>query len=141
VGALVRRRGTSAVSRIVTQPIGAMMLLDLYSHRTHNFAQIPAEPTRAMPQASTKERRLNIRCDEQTRALLDRAAGHARVTLSEFVLSRAVQAAEQVVRERESISLPEADFTAFLTALDAPAEPSPALLRAARRHAADVESA
>jgi uncharacterized protein (DUF1778 family) len=94
-----------------------------------------------MRQATIKERRLNIRCDEQTRALLERAAGHARVTLSEFVLSRAVQAAEEVVREHESIILPEADFNAFLAALDAPAEPTPALLRAARRHAASIESA
>jgi len=88
----------------------------------------------------TKGRRLKIRCDEQTRALLDRAAGYARVTLSEFVLSRAVEAAEQVVREHESITWQQAEFTAFLTALDMPAaEPSPALLKAAERHAAGVD--
>ncbi len=92
-----------------------------------------------MNQAVTKERRLNIRCSEQTRALLDRAAGYARTTLSEFVLSRAVEAAEQVVRERESITLQQADFTAFLTALDKPTEPSSALLKAAERHAAGVD--
>lgn len=93
-----------------------------------------------MSQAVTKERRLNIRCDEETRALLDRAAGYARVTLSEFVLSRAVQAAEEMVREREAISLSEEDFRSFLAALDAPTEPSGALLRAAERHAAGIDS-
>jgi len=87
----------------------------------------------------TKGRRLKIRCDEQTQALLDRAAGYARVTLSEFVLSRAVEAAEHVVRERKSITLQQADFTAFLAALDKPTEPSPALLKAAERHAAGVD--
>ena len=88
----------------------------------------------------TKERRRNIRYDEQTRALLVRAADHARATLSELALSRAVEAAEQVVQEHESITLQQAAFTAFLTALDTPAaEPSPALLKAAERHASRVD--
>jgi len=88
----------------------------------------------------TKGRRLKIRCDEQTRALLVRAADHARVTLSELVSSRAVEAAEQVVQEHESITLQQAAFTAFLTALDTPAaEPSPALLKAAERNASGVD--
>ena len=88
----------------------------------------------------TKERRLKIRCSEQTRALLGRAAGYARVTLSELALSRAVEDAEQVVQEHKSITLQQAAFTAFLTALDTPAaEPSPALLKAAERHASRVD--
>jgi len=88
----------------------------------------------------TKERRRNFRYDEQTRALLVRAVDHARLTLCELVLSRAVEAAEQVVQEHESITLQQAEFTAFLTALDTPAaEPSPALLKAAERHAAGVD--
>jgi uncharacterized protein (DUF1778 family) len=92
-----------------------------------------------MPLATTKEARLNIRCDERTRALLDRAAGYTHVTLSEFVLSRAVRAAEAVVQANESMRLSQEDFRAFLDALDAPAEPSPALLRAAERHSTGIE--
>ena len=88
----------------------------------------------------TKGRRRNIRYDEQTRALLVRGADHSRVTLSELARSRAVEAAEQVVQEHESITLQQAAFTAFLTALDTPAaEPSPALLKAAERHASRVD--
>jgi uncharacterized protein (DUF1778 family) len=92
-----------------------------------------------MSQAATKDSRLNIRCDERTRQLLDRAAGYARVSLSEFVLSRAVEAAERIVQEQQSITLKADDFQAFLAALDAPGEPSPALRRAFERHAEQVD--
>lgn len=53
-----------------------------------------------MNQTATKASRINIRCDERTRRLLDRAAGYANVNLSEFVLTEAVAAAERIVRER-----------------------------------------
>ena len=92
-----------------------------------------------MSQAATKDSRLNIRCDERTRQLLDRAAGYARVSLSEFVLSRAVEAAERIVQEQQSITLKADDFQAFLAALDAPGEPSLALRRAFERHAEQVD--
>jgi uncharacterized protein (DUF1778 family) len=92
-----------------------------------------------MTHAPAKDNRLNIRCDERTRRLLDRAAGYSRVSLSEFVLSKAVEAAERVVQEQESITLRTDDFQAFLAALDAPGEPSPALRRAFERHAELVE--
>lgn len=91
-----------------------------------------------MSQAATKDSRLNIRCDERTRLLLDQAAGYAHVSLSEFVLSRSVAAAEQVVREQQSITLDAEDFQAFLEALDSPGEPNGALRRAFDRHAEQV---
>jgi len=92
----------------------------------------------AMSHTATKDSRLNIRCDERTRQLLDRAAGYAHLNLSEFVLTQAVAAAERVVQDQESITLKAEDFQAFLTALDAPAEPNAALRRAFKRHADQV---
>lgn len=92
-----------------------------------------------MSHIATKDSRLHIRCNERTRQLLDRAAGYAQVNLSEFVLTQAVAAAERVVREQESITLKAEDFQAFLTALDAPAEPNAALQRACARHADQVD--
>lgn len=89
-------------------------------------------------QTLSKTNRLHIRCDDRTRQLLDRAAGYAHVNLSEFVLSRAVAAAEQIVQEQESITLAAEDFDAFLAALDTPAQPNPALQRAFERHAEQV---
>ncbi len=88
-----------------------------------------------MPTSTLKETRLNIRCDLRSRKLLDRAATYSHVSVSEFVLSHALASAEQVVRENEAITLKPEDFQTFLAALDAPAEPNPALQRAFQRHA------
>lgn len=91
-----------------------------------------------MAATTTKESRLNIRCDQRARELLDRAATYAHVSVSEFVLSHALASAEQVVHAHESLTLQPEDFQAFLAALDAPAEPNAALGRAFERHAALV---
>ncbi len=88
--------------------------------------------------ATLKDSRLNIRCTPNVRRLLDKAAGYACVSVSEFVLSHAVESAEAVVQAHEAITLSEHDFQAFLTALDAPPKPSPAMERALQRHAAQV---
>ncbi|MBK9161019.1 MAG: DUF1778 domain-containing protein [Nitrosomonadales bacterium] len=91
-----------------------------------------------METTTLKESRLNIRCDNRTRQLLDKAAGYAHVSISEFVLSHALASAEQVVQEHESITLKPMDFEAFLAALDAPAKPNAALKRALKRRANQV---
>lgn len=88
-----------------------------------------------MTSATIKESRLNIRCDQRARQLLDKAAGYTHVSLSEFVLSHALASAEQVVQTHESITLTLKDFQGFLKALDTPAKPNAALKRAFRRHA------
>ena len=83
-----------------------------------------------MKTSTTKESRLNIRCDNRTRQLLDKAANYAHVSISEFVLTHALASAERVVQEHESITLKPRDFETFLTALEGPAKPSLALKRA-----------
>ena len=87
---------------------------------------------------ATKDRRLHIRCDEQTRQVLDKAAGYTRTNLSTFVLNQALAAAERILSEQASITLRNEDFQAFLQALDTPAEPNAALVRAFERHAEQV---
>ncbi len=91
-----------------------------------------------MGTATTKENRLHIRCDDSARQLLGKAATYARVSISEFVLSHALASAEQVVQAHESITLKPKDFQAFLSALDRPAKPNPALKRAFKRHSANT---
>lgn len=91
-----------------------------------------------MSTATTKESRLNIRCDHRARELLDRAATYAHVSVSEFVLSHALSSAEQLIREHEAITLQPKDFQAFLAALDAPAEANAELQQAYARHAEQV---
>jgi uncharacterized protein (DUF1778 family) len=85
-----------------------------------------------------KKSRLNIRCRGHARELLDKAATYARVSVSEFALSRALVSAEEVIRAHEAITLRPEDFLAFLDALDGPHQPNPALERAFERHANQV---
>jgi len=91
-----------------------------------------------METTTIKESRLNIRCDNHTRQLLDKAASYAHVSISEFVLSHALASAERVVHEHESITLKPKDFEAFLAALDTPVKPGASLKRAFKRHADQV---
>ncbi len=91
-----------------------------------------------METTTLKENRLNIRCDNHARQLLDKAASYVHVSISEFVLSNALASAERVVQEYESITLKPKDFEAFLAALDAPAKPNAALKRASKRHTNQV---
>jgi len=86
-----------------------------------------------------KDTRLHIRCDQEVRNLLDKAAAYAHMSVSEFVLRNAVEQAQTVVQSHESIMLSQRDFAAFLDALDNPASASPALQRAFKRHAEHVE--
>jgi uncharacterized protein (DUF1778 family) len=91
-----------------------------------------------MENTSTKEKRLNIRCDEHARELLDKAAAYAHVSVSEFVLSHALAAARKVVQENERITLKPEDFHAFLAALDKPVKANPVLKKAMKRHSTQV---
>ena len=91
-----------------------------------------------MENTAIKESRLNIRCDSHTRQMLDKAAGYAHVSISEFVLSHALASAERIVQTHESITLKPKDFEAFLAALDVPAKSGAALKRAFKRHADQV---
>jgi len=86
----------------------------------------------------TKDTRLHIRCDQEVRRLLDKAAGYAHMSVSEFVLRNAVEQAQTLVQQYEAITLSQQDFSAFLDALDTPAKPAPTLQRAFARHAKQV---
>jgi uncharacterized protein (DUF1778 family) len=91
-----------------------------------------------MNETSAKENRLNIRCDNHARQMLNKAAAYAHVSISEFVLSHALASAERVIQEHELITLQPADFQAFLAALDQSVEPNAALSRAFNRHSEQV---
>ena len=83
----------------------------------------------------TKDTRLHIRCDQEVRRLLEKAAAYAHTSVSEFVLRNAVEQAQSVVQAHEAITLSPDHFAAFLDALDTPAQANPALERAFARHA------
>ena len=52
-----------------------------------------------------KDARLHIRCDQEMRHLLDKAAAYAHMSVSEFVLNHALAQALSVVQAHEAISL------------------------------------
>lgn len=87
---------------------------------------------------ATKKSRLTIRCSGHARELLDKAATYARLSVTEFVLSRALASAEEVIQANEAITLRPDDFQAFLDAFDGPHQPNPALEKAFERHANQV---
>lgn len=78
--------------------------------------------------------RLEVRVRPESKARIERAAALAHVPVSDLVRSAAEERAEQVMAEHEAhTSVPAAFFDDLLAALDAPAEPSAALTRAAER--------
>ena len=84
--------------------------------------------------AETKHERVHLRLDPKSKRKLERAASYEETTVSRFVLSNAVAAAERVIEERERIVLPATDWDAFHDALLNPPAPNSALRRAARRY-------
>ncbi|HLZ70061.1 MAG TPA: DUF1778 domain-containing protein [Dehalococcoidia bacterium] len=84
--------------------------------------------------ASRSQRgRLDMRLDEEQKALLERAAELSGQTLTAFVLDSARRAAEQTVRHHSLIALSARDAEAFVEALLNPPPPAPRLARSLRR--------
>lgn len=78
--------------------------------------------------------RLEVRLRPASKARIERAAALVDAPVSDFVRSAAEERAEQIMAEHEAHThVPAAFFDALLAALDAPAQPSAALSRAAER--------
>jgi uncharacterized protein (DUF1778 family) len=87
-----------------------------------------------MPAIAAKSERVSLRIDAESKRALQRAASYAGSSLSDFVITRALAAANEVIQAREAVMLSGRDWDAFLDALASPPEPSPPLERALRRH-------
>jgi len=80
--------------------------------------------------------RLEVRVRPEAKLRIERAAALVRVPVSEFVREAVEARADRVVADHEiSTPVPWSFYDDLLGALDAPAAPSPALTRAARRAA------
>ncbi|MFZ5790514.1 MAG: DUF1778 domain-containing protein [Pseudomonadota bacterium] len=82
----------------------------------------------------TKDERLQVRLDLRAKSMLQRAAGYRRKTISQFVLSTALEEAERVIRENEAVTLTDADWKLFYDALVHPPKPNAALRKAFDRY-------
>jgi uncharacterized protein (DUF1778 family) len=70
-----------------------------------------------------KNRRRELRIDAQDDDLITEAAGILGISVSEFMVNRAVVDAEVVVDSHHSIRLSPDSYQRFLQALDRPAQP------------------
>jgi uncharacterized protein (DUF1778 family) len=99
----------------------------------------PLATTRpATPRRPKAEDRIEARLPAATKQLIERAAGLTGVTLSDFVISKAYEAASIVVREHESWVLSRQQGKAFTEALLHPPEPNAALRAAAAQYKSRV---
>lgn len=78
----------------------------------------------------TREGRLGFRLDQQTKALIERAADLERRKVSDFCIKALADAARQTIAEHETLKLSDADRKAFFDALMNPPEPNERLRRA-----------
>lgn len=89
-----------------------------------------------MPEnTALKRERMHLRLDASTKRKLERAAAYTQKTTTDFVLARAVEAAERVIQDHErNVVLSEADWEGFFEALVRPPKPTAALRAAVRHH-------
>lgn len=88
---------------------------------------------------TVKQERMHIRLDTLSKLKLERAAAYAHKSLSEFVLGQALNAADVVIHENETLTLDDADWEVFLDALENPPEPSNKLKQAIAEHKKRVQ--
>jgi uncharacterized protein (DUF1778 family) len=84
--------------------------------------------------AESKDDRLQVRLDAASKSVLQRAASYSRKTVSQFVLTTALEEAEKVIRENEVVSLSNPDWSVFFDALTNPPPPNAALRKAFARY-------
>lgn len=79
--------------------------------------------------APRKGNRLYIRIADDDKALLEEAAAHSGVSVSEFIVREATIAAEQELASRTRFVLPPDKWEEFVTELERPARFIPELAR------------
>ena len=73
----------------------------------------------------SKTERIDVRATQAVKQLLQEAAKAAHKNVSEFLLDAGILAARQALAERQRFTLDEAQWSAFLEALDQPVSSKP----------------
>ena len=84
--------------------------------------------------ATRKGERLEARVSAEAKALCQEAASLEGRSLTDFIVSSAVESARRILRERALIDLSERDRSAFVKSLLNPPLPGKRLQQAARRY-------
>ncbi len=77
-----------------------------------------------------KNNRIDLRVDDESKAILDRAAGVSNLSLSAYILMVALKQAELDIKENETITLSNRERDMIMKMLDEPQEPTEALKKA-----------
>lgn len=83
---------------------------------------------------SRKEERLDVRLRKDSKQLIAEAAALSHQTLSEFVVSVALERSQEVIERANVISLSQQQASQFLDALASPPSPNDKLLKAAEQY-------
>ena len=87
-----------------------------------------------MSATQTKQERIYLRLDRSTKKKIMNAAAHSRKSMTDFVVSSAIQAADEIIEEHNKMILSDRDRDAFFEALINPQPPSKALSHAFRKY-------
>jgi uncharacterized protein (DUF1778 family) len=82
-----------------------------------------------MSQAQTRSEKLDLRLTPLAKQRLSAAAERAQRSVSDFVLTSALERADETLADRQTFSLDAAQWAKFQAALDAPPRALPRLRR------------
>ncbi|EKE10040.1 MAG: hypothetical protein ACD_16C00082G0003 [uncultured bacterium] len=88
---------------------------------------------------SSKGNRLQIRIDQETYYVLEKAAQYKKGSLSRFVREASLKEAKKIIREHENMPLSDQDWPLLMEALSAPPKPNEALQKAYAKYKKDSE--
>ena len=81
-----------------------------------------------------KEERISIRLNAHQKSVIDAAAETLGISISSFVLSNVLEAANKIVEQQHQIRLSERDWNEFTSLISGDTEPTPAAIKAAERY-------
>ena len=87
-----------------------------------------------MEVSQARTERVQMRVDPVAKRMLKRAAEISNTTVSDFVASRALEAASKIVNEGERIVVSDQDWNLIVSTLANPPEPNAELRRAFAEH-------
>jgi uncharacterized protein (DUF1778 family) len=91
------------------------------------------------PRQENRSERIQVRATKTAKDKLERAAALHGVSLSDFVVSSALEQAARILQAHEQVELSSRDSLAFVEALLNSSTPGEALRTARHRHFAEVE--
>src|SRR2546421_10683114 len=89
---------------------------------------------------TTKDSRLFVRCKTRDKALIEQAAATLGMSVSDYILSTAIERAKEEVQRSNRVLVTQAAFAQLQEFLETDPEPSPALLENVARYRQMVES-